>query len=170
MESKFKQWKETLKNVPPERLLRVNLQGFALQTIGLIIACTMIVITRDIPWWLIFAFGFGIFNTISGFISTYQQYVQLLEIKKELNLFKEDKSPHRNKAKQIKDKFGLWPGWISFFFSALLIYISFDWVVNLKWYSYLLRGMLFFIFYYVIYFKIFFNLTKSGGINGTQTD
>jgi hypothetical protein len=169
MTNKFQQWKEAMKNVPPERLLKINLQGFALQTIGLIVACTLIIISQTIPWWIVFAFGFSIFNTVSGFISTYQQYHQLIEIKKELNLFKEDKSPHRNKAKEIKERFGLWAGWISFISSAFVIYYLFDYN-SLNWGMRLFSLVVFAVIYYLIYFKVFYNLTKLWRNNGTKTN
>ena len=158
-QSKFQQWKSAMKNTPPERLLKINMQGFVMQSIGLITVCTVILL-QTTWWWLIFAFIFGLFNQYSGFVSNYQQYIQILEYKKLAGIKdEEDKSPHRKKAKLIKEVLGKKVGWITAFASAVISYsiIPGDW----KWYfkspSILL---LILVSYYLIYFKFFYYIAK----------
>jgi len=157
--SKFEQWKNAIKNTPPERLLRINMQGYILQSIGLIVVCIMILLIKDSWWWLIFAFIFGLFNNYSGFVSNYQQYNQIIEYKKLANIKEEDKSPHRNKAKLIKKRLGKKVGWITAFSSAVISYL----IVPKNWKWYFKSPAILFILcisYYLIYFKFFYWVAK----------
>jgi len=157
--SKFQQWKTAMKNTPPERLLKINMQGFVMQSIGLIVVCVMILLTRRAWWWLILAFGFGLFNNYSGFVSNYQQYNQILEYKKLANIKEEDKSPHRNKAKLIKETLGKKVGWITAFVSAVISYL----VVPGEWKWYFKSPIILFVLclsYYLIYFKFFYYVAR----------
>jgi len=156
--SKFEEWKSAVKNTPPERLLKINMQGYILQSIGLLIVCT-ILLFRGSWWWLIFAFIFSIWNNVSGFISAWKQYDEVVSLKKEMGIVEEDKSLHRNKASFIKSKLGKKAGWISIILSVLISYSSvsyFGW----QWYHKTIMILCVFILYYFIYFKLGYSLAK----------
>ena len=157
--SKFQQWKTAMKNTPPERLLKINMQGFVMQSIGLIVVCTVILFQTS-WWWLIFAFIFGLFNQYSGFVSNYQQYSQILEYKKLAGIKEEeDKSPHRNKVKFIQERLGKKVGWITAFSSAVISYL----IVPGTWKWYFKSPAILFLIclcYYLIYFKFFYYVAK----------
>ena len=159
-QSKFQQWKTAMKNTPPERLLKINMQGYVMQSIGLVVVCVMILLVRTEWWWLILAFGFALFNNYSGFVSNYQQYTQILEYKKLANIpEQEDKSPHRNKVRLIKEKLGKKVGWITAFSSVVISYIL---VPSWKWYFKTpIMLLVICISYYLIYFKLFYWIARS---------
>ena len=155
--SKFEQWKEAVKNVPPERLLKINMQGYALQSLG-VIAISVVLLFTDM-WFLIFIFLFSLWNNVSGLISQYQQYTQLIEMRKQLNLKQpEDKSPHRKKSRIIKKRVGRKADWIS-----AIVSVGLAWFIVPDWPFYFrtpLVVLLLGVFYYVFYFLIFYNIAK----------
>jgi len=157
--SKFEEWKSAVRNTPPERLLKISMQGYVLQTIGLLAVCT-ILLFRGAWWWLIFAFIFATWNNVSSFISTWKQYDELINLKKEMGLDKkEDKSEHRNKASFIKSKFGKKAGWVCMMLSGLISYGIFEELGN-AWYYRTLMAILILILYYLLYFKLTYFLAK----------
>jgi len=93
-------------------------------------------------------------NNFSAFVQNYKQYVQIRVMKKELNIKEpEDKSPHRRKVKQIKNKFGKKAAWISAVISVLIAYFSFG--TREGWYWNIPLVLTLGILYYLIYFKGF---------------
>jgi len=157
--SKFEQWKTAVKNTPPERLLKISMQGYVLQSIGLLVVCIMLLINGT-WWWLVFAFIFGIWNNVSGFISTWKQYDELKKLKEELALSGvKDTSPHRNKAEIIKSRLGVKAAWLSALISIFISYFgvsSFGW----EWYHKTITIILALVLYYFIYFKGIYKLTQ----------
>lgn len=161
--TKYKQWKETLKNVPPDRLLKINMQGYILQSIGIIVVCIILIYTK-LVWWLIFVFIFGLWNNYSGFVTSYQQYNQIRELRKELNLpEKKLVSPHLKKVKLIKERFGRKAGWTSVVVSVLFTYLfvgDFSGIWWIKTLKVLFAFILMLSSYYILYFIIFYKLAR----------
>lgn len=148
-----------MKNTPPERLLKINMQGYVLQSIGIIVVCTILVVTRSM-WWLIFVFLFALWNNYSGFVSAYKQYTQVYQLRKELKLVSpEVKSPHLKKAMMIKDKFGKKAGWVSAIIAAAISLLIVN-PLTARWYFKLLYIIMLPVFYYFFYFVIFFKLSR----------
>lgn len=158
IKSKFELWKQAVRNTPPERTLKINMQGYVLQSIGIIVVSILLLFSE--MWWLIFIFIFSLFNNFSGFVQSYKQYCQIVEMKKELNLKEpEDKSPHRKKAKLIKKHYGKKAGWLSAICSVFISYVLFGTLDG--WYWNIPLVLCVAVLYYLIYFRWFGYLAKS---------
>jgi len=161
--NRFKQWKQAMRNTPPERLLKINMQGFVLQSIGIIVVCILLITSP--MWWLILVFVFSLWNNYSGLVQNYQQYKQIIELKKEFGVEEpEDKSPHRNKSRLVKEKYGKKAGWITAALSVTctvgVMYLITGEFVKWGWWQ-VLAYPLFFLLYYLIYFKLLYGRAKN---------
>lgn len=170
-QSKFKQWKQALRQVPPERLLKINMQGYVLQTFGIIFVSIMLLL-RGL-WYIIFALIFVTWNNVAGFIAAYQQLKQIEELKKQLNIPEpEDKSPHRKKTKIIKETMGAIPGWVSAGLSVLGSFLIIN-PLGAVWYMKVAYFGLVVVFYYICYFYIMYfvaKLIKSKEVKNNATE
>jgi len=156
----FQKWKQAMKNTPPERLMKINMQGHLLQSIGILVVCFILIYTRSM-WWLIFIFVFALWNNYSGFISNYQQYNNIKELRKELNLkVPLIKSPHIKKVMLIKNKFGWKAGFISAISSVTISLLIIN-PLSSVWYYKLFYLITIPLIYYFIYFIIFYKI--AGG-------
>lgn len=158
LKQKLTDWKEAMKNTPADRLLRIKMQGYILQSIGIIVVSIFVLLYRRDFWWIIFIFIFSLWQNYSGFVSTWKQYQQLKDMKEKMNIGpeKEDKSPHRKKSKLIKEKLGVWSGWVTALASCSISYLV---VPSWPWY---LRGtsmlVLIILLYYLIYFVLLYKI------------
>lgn len=155
----FGRWKQAVLNTPAERLLRVNMHGYFLQTFGL--GFVSIMLLFNATWkWLIFAFVFSMWNTVSGFISSYQQYTQIVTMKKELGIpEEEEKSPHRKKVKFIKDTMGEMTGLICLLISVIISALIIN-PLNAIAYMLILFMVIVGLFYYLTFFIIAYRIAK----------
>ena len=150
-------WKASIKRTPPDRLLKISMQGYIWQSIGIIIAC--IFLFKNGFWYIVLALCFSLLNNYAGFTGAYQQYSTIMALKKELNIIdSEDKSPYRNKVKLIQKELGRWPAWITIITAIAPFIYVYVFYAGILWYT--LATLTFIIIYYLLYFQLFYRIAR----------
>ena len=154
--SKFKQFKEAVKQPRPDRLAKIEYQSHFFQMLGITIVC-VILILRDL-WWVIFAFIFGIGISYSGGMSAYIKYqnIKALMGDEDPTKFKDDISPTRRRSKITNYVFGKWATRLSALaavvWSYLLIGDNYGRLVLSLVYPIVVTGIYILLYFFVFYF------------------
>lgn len=103
--SKLKNFKEAMKNTPPERLAKVEYQSHLYQIVGIIFVS--IVLLMKGYWYIIFALIFGVGVSYSQGITAYQKYNIIMSLKHpdKLEDYEKDISFTRRRGKIIQSVF-----------------------------------------------------------------
>jgi len=153
--SKYKDWKEAMRNTPPERLARIEYQSHFFQMMGISIVCIVLIIKG--LWWVIFAFIFGLGISYSGGMSAYIKYRNIMALLKpeHFSEYDKDQSPTRRRGKIVDHVFGKGAKWV-----AIVIAVGFAFVMLGNNYSRITLSLLYpitsIIFYIAIYFMLFY--------------
>jgi len=124
---KYEEWKEAIKNPPPERLAKVEYQSHFFQMLGISIVCIVLIIKGF--WFIIFAFVFGLGISYSQGMSAFIKYTNIMALlqPEDFKDYDKDKSPTRRRSKIISHVFGSTAKWVSILISAVvpLFFIQF---------------------------------------------
>lgn len=155
--TKLQELKEAIKRTPPDRLAKIEYQSHFMQMLGVSIVSGILIYKGF--WWVIFAFIFSIFISLSQGIGAYQKYHAIRNIMPQSEKYdpKKDKSFTRKRDYYIRKTFGKYM-WILAVFSSIwfnLTYIPY----NNWWQSILFSFSIIFV-YLVIYFFFFYKLVK----------
>ncbi len=158
---KLQELKEAIKKTPPERLAKIEYQSHFMQMIGVSIV-SGILIWKGF-WWVIFAFVFSIFISLSQGIGAYQKYTAIKEIVGEKKYDPlTDKSFTRKRDYYIKKMFGKYIWTLAVILSVAL---NLMYVEHSNWWQNIIFSFSLLFFYIVIYFFFFYSVVKLfGGI------
>lgn len=153
--TKYEQWKEAIKNPPPERLAKVEYQSHFFQMIGITIVC-IILIARGF-WWVIFAFIFGLGISYSAGMSALIKYRNIMALLKpeHFSEYDHDNSPSRRRDKIVTHVFGKATKWVSIVAAVLGAFAILGTSHSRVTLS-LLYPIVTIIFYFMIYFFVFY--------------
>ena len=152
--TKLEQWKERMKNPPPERLAAIEYKSYFSQIMGTMGVCIILMIKGY--WYIIFAFIFILGVYYSQGMAAYQKYKMICSLSgvKESELDNE-KSPSRRRDKTIREVFGAKGHWTAAVIAALLpAFVLPDMFFILYSLSYLM--VIVFTYSIVYYFLIFY--------------
>ncbi len=118
--NKYQEWKEALKNPPPERLAKVEYQSHFFQMMGISIVCIILIIKGF--WFIIFAFIFGLGISYSQGMSAFIKYTNIMALIKPQDFkdYDKDKSPTRRRSKIVYHVFGAKAKWTSILIAAII--------------------------------------------------
>ena len=121
MKSKYKQFREAVKNPRPDRLAKIEYQSHFMGMLGITIVCIVLILRGF--WWVIFAFVFGLGVSYSQGMKAYITYNNIRSLMEDENPadFKKDISPTRRRGKIIVYAFGEKAKWLS---SVIAVVIS----------------------------------------------
>lgn len=105
MINKLKEFKEAVKNTPPERLARIEYRSHFLQACGITFVSIFLLMKGF--WYIIFAFIFGLGISYSQGVTAYQKYHTILALigKEKPEDFENDISLTRRRSKIIQSVF-----------------------------------------------------------------
>ena len=149
--NKLQQFKDAVRNPPPERLAKVEYQSHFFQMLGITIVCIILIVKGF--WYIIFAFVFGLGISYSQGMSAFIKYTNIMALIQPEN-FKEydkDKSPTRRRDKIINHVFGKSAKWFSLFLA-----VGFAFVTLGNHYSRVTLSLLYPIFSIIFYIGIYF--------------
>lgn len=120
MISKWKEFKEKLKNPRPEVLFKIEYKSYLLGAIGTFLTCAILVALGY--WYVIFAFIFNLGISYSAGMRAYKKYKNLIQFMPKENPkdFIGDISPSRRRSKIIEFVFGRWIRTFSIVLSILI--------------------------------------------------
>ncbi len=151
---KFEDFKQAIRNPPPERLAKVEYQSHFFQMLGISIVCIVLIIKG--LWWVIFAFIFGLGVSYSAGMSAFIKYTNIMALLKpeDFKEYEKDKSPTRRRSKIIYHVFGSTAKWVSIFFSTTLplFFIQFSESRVTFSLAYVMMMAVFFILFYFFLF------------------
>ncbi len=154
--NKFQELKKAIRNTPPERLAKIELQSLIMQMIGVTIVCGIFLYNG--LWWIILAFVFSLGVSYAQAVTAYQKYCAIIDITGGSTYnYSNDKSPSRRRAYVIKKVFGFWGS-----VSALIISLSFCILIIPydTWYYKILFTFSILIVYIIVYFFILYPIAK----------
>lgn len=153
--NKYQQFKEAVRNTPPERLARIEYQSHFFQMMGISIVCIVLIVKG--LWWVIFAFIFGLGISYSGGMSAYIKYRNIMALLKpeHFSEYEKDQSPTRKRGKIVDHVFGKGSKWV-----AIVIAVLGTFIILGDNYSRVTLSLLYpivsIIFYFAIYFILFY--------------
>jgi len=153
--NKYQEWKQAVKNPPPERLAKVEYQSHLFQAFGITFVSIILIVKGF--WYIMFAFIFGLGISYSAGMSAYIKYTNIMALIKPEH-FKEydrDLSPTRRRDKIITHVFGKSSKWF-----ALIMGVVISFVILGNQHSRITLSLLYpitsIIFYLMIYFFLFY--------------
>ena len=153
--NKYQQFKEAIKNPPPERLAKVEYQSHFFQMMGITIVCIILIFKGF--WWVIFAFIFGLGISYSAGMSAFIKHRNIMALIKpeHFSEYDHDVSPTRRRGKIVDYVFGRWAKWVAIFLAVGLAFVTLG-----NNYSRITLSLLYpivsIIFYLGIYFLLFY--------------
>ncbi len=153
--NKYQQWKQAIKNPPPERLAKVEYQSHFFQMIGITIVCIILIIKGF--WYIIFALIFGLGISYSAGMSAYIKYRNIMALLKpeHFSEYDHDNSPTRRRAKIVTHVFGKSAKWITLVLAVIASFAILGTSYSRVTLS-LLYPIVSIIFYFMIYFYVFY--------------
>ena len=153
--NKYKQFKESIKSPPPERLAKIEYQSHFFQMLGISIVCIMLIYKGF--WYIIFAFVFGLGISYSQGMSAYIKYNNIIALLRpeEASNYEKDISPTRRRGKIVTHVFGTSSKWMSIVSSVLLSFVILGLDSSRLMLS-ILYPILIILFYVVFYFFVLY--------------
>lgn len=123
---KIEEIKQAIKNPPADRLAKIEYQSHALQAIGIIAVCIMLIYKGF--WYIIFALIFGVGISYSQGMTAYAKYkaIKSLQPKERLEDYEKDISWTRRRSKIIQSSLGGFAHWVSLIFGVLCAFVLID--------------------------------------------
>ncbi len=152
---KLDQFKEAIKNPPPERLAKIEYQSHFLQMIGISVVCVALLLKGF--WYIIFAFIFGLGISYSQGMTALMKYRNIIAIvgKEPVKNYDKDISFTRRRDKIITHVYGSKAKLISTFLA-----VGFSFVFIGAQHSRIILSILYpvvsILFYIVIYYYFFY--------------
>ena len=167
MKSKTEQLKEALKNPPPERLAAIEYRSHALQSIGIIFVCVMLIAKGY--WYVIFALIFGVGVSYSQGMSAYARYktIKSLSPPEKIENFDKDISWTRRRSKIINYSLGGWANWISIIVSVLTS-VALIGAENSRWLLMVSYPIMIMVLYIFLYFFVSYWVANPIYIQGCK--
>lgn len=155
-DSKWKKFREVIKNPPTDRLCLINARAYQLGIIAYLFVGIMLIIRTEI-WYLALIFVFTMVNNWVGYKREMKQYANIQKARALMNItdyIADDPSPSRRRLRTVKEAGLLWINWVltgilaalgAYFFSQHLTTI--------------LNSIIFFISLIIAYIIILFFIT-----------
>lgn len=163
-EKKFNKFLDAVRNPPPERLHKVNMQSNVFNAIGTIIVASVLIYKGF--WWVCLAFIFSLGMSYTGYIQSRNQYKQVINLKNQIKSsgknkeelkdqevidILNEKSPTRQKTMKIKFFFGRKLSWILMIISVVVWWIIINPATKDIWWR-IAMVILIIITYLILYF------------------
>lgn len=99
--TKFQRWKEAIKNMGPERMLKNKMVGQIGTMVGMILAFGFMAWSGI--WYFLIPLPFILFMSLMDFLATYQQYKQIVLTRKQIEEV-QVQVQNQNNQKEVGEK------------------------------------------------------------------
>lgn len=156
---------DAIKNPPPERLAKIEYQSHALQSVGIVFVCGMLIMKGF--WYIIFALIFGVGISYSQGMTAYMRYKMIIGLKgeEEEEDIENEKSWTRRRSKIITSTLRSSGKWFSIIMAVIgsyyLIGINHSRLFLIMVYPLSVLLMLFIFYFYIFYWIAYYYFKRE---------